>query len=116
MMIFPKRSDQVTVFVLFGQFVHCYGVRVNLNEAEIGEHTARLSEAHPHLQITTELVLDHRVFIVCQDPARFLHHRAQLFAVAALGAVVSLAFASRVDATLGRSPIDPAGRCGEWLT
>ena len=63
MMIFPKRSDQVTVFALFGQFVHCYGVRVNLNEAEIGEHTARLSEARPHLQITTELVLDHRVFI-----------------------------------------------------
>ena len=63
MMIFPKRSDQVTVFALFGQFVHCYGVRVNLNEAEMGEHTARLSEAHPHLQITTELVLDHRVFI-----------------------------------------------------
>ena len=35
---------------------------------------------------------------------------AQLFAVAVLGAVVSLAFASRVDATLGRSAIDPAGR------
>lgn len=35
---------------------------------------------------------------------------AQLFAVAALGAVVSLAFASRVDATLRRSAIDPAGR------
>jgi EmrB/QacA subfamily drug resistance transporter len=35
---------------------------------------------------------------------------AQLFAVAVLGAVVSLAFASRVDATLQRSAIDPAGR------
>jgi EmrB/QacA subfamily drug resistance transporter len=35
---------------------------------------------------------------------------AQLFAVALLGAVVSLAFASRLDATLGRSAIDPAGR------
>ena len=35
---------------------------------------------------------------------------AQLFAVAVLGAVVSLAFASRVDATLGRSAIDPASR------
>jgi hypothetical protein len=35
---------------------------------------------------------------------------AQLFAVAVLGAVVSLAFASRVDATLGRSAIGPAGR------
>ena len=35
---------------------------------------------------------------------------AQLFAVAALGAVVSLAFANRVDATLRRSAIDPAGR------
>ena len=35
---------------------------------------------------------------------------AQLFAVAVLGAVVSLAFASRVDATLRRSAIDPAGR------
>jgi EmrB/QacA subfamily drug resistance transporter len=35
---------------------------------------------------------------------------AQLFAVAALGAVVSLTFASRVDATLRRSAIDPAGR------
>lgn len=35
---------------------------------------------------------------------------AQLFAVAVLGAVVSLAFASRVEATLGRSAIDPAGR------
>jgi EmrB/QacA subfamily drug resistance transporter len=35
---------------------------------------------------------------------------AQLFAVAVLGAVVSLAFANRVDATLGRSAIDPAGR------
>ena len=35
---------------------------------------------------------------------------AQLFAVAVLGAVVSLAFASRVDATLRRSTIDPAGR------
>ena len=34
---------------------------------------------------------------------------AQLFAVAVLGAVVSLAFASRVDATLRRSAIDPAG-------
>jgi len=63
MMIFPKRSDQVTVFALFGQFAHCYCVRVNLSEAEIIEHTARLTEAHPHLQITTELVLDHRVFI-----------------------------------------------------
>jgi len=35
---------------------------------------------------------------------------AQLFAVAALGAVVSLAFANRVDATLRRAAIDPAGR------
>jgi EmrB/QacA subfamily drug resistance transporter len=35
---------------------------------------------------------------------------AQLFAVAVLGAVVSLAFASHVDAALGRSVIDPAGR------
>jgi EmrB/QacA subfamily drug resistance transporter len=35
---------------------------------------------------------------------------AQLFAVAVLGAIVSLAFASRVDATLRRSAIDPAGR------
>ncbi|HEY3959233.1 MAG TPA: MFS transporter [Solirubrobacteraceae bacterium] len=35
---------------------------------------------------------------------------AQLFAVAVLGAVVSLAFATRVDATLRRSTIDPAGR------
>jgi hypothetical protein len=63
MMIFPKRSDQVTVFALFGQFVHCYGVRVNLTDAEIAEHTTRLSQAHPHLQISTELVLDHRVLI-----------------------------------------------------
>jgi hypothetical protein len=36
---------------------------VNLSDAQIVEHTARLSEAHPHLQITTELVLEHRVFI-----------------------------------------------------
>ena len=35
---------------------------------------------------------------------------AQLFAVAVLGAVVSLAFANRIDATLRRSVIDPAGR------
>jgi MFS family permease len=35
---------------------------------------------------------------------------AQLFAVAVLGAVVSLAFASRVDATLRRTALDPAGR------
>ncbi len=35
---------------------------------------------------------------------------AQLFAVAVLGAVVSLAFAGRVDATLRRSTLDPAGR------
>jgi hypothetical protein len=63
MMIFPKGSDQVTVFALFGQFVHCYGVRVKLTDAEISQHTARLSEACPGLQITTELVLDHRVFI-----------------------------------------------------
>ena len=63
MMIFPKRSDQVTVFALFGQFGDCYGVRMELTDAEISEHTARLSEAHPHLQITTEFVLDHRVFI-----------------------------------------------------
>jgi EmrB/QacA subfamily drug resistance transporter len=35
---------------------------------------------------------------------------AQLLAVAGLGAVVSLAFANRVDATLRRSAIDPAGR------
>jgi hypothetical protein len=62
-MIFPKRSGQVTVFVLFGQFVDCYGVRVKLTDAEIREHTARLSQSCPHLQVTTELVLDHRVFI-----------------------------------------------------
>ncbi len=62
-MIFPNRSDQVTVFVLFGQFEHCYGVRVELTDAETAQHTARLSDACPHLQITTELVLDHRVFI-----------------------------------------------------
>jgi EmrB/QacA subfamily drug resistance transporter len=35
---------------------------------------------------------------------------AQLFAVAVLGAVVSLAFASRVDATLRRTALYPAGR------
>jgi hypothetical protein len=35
---------------------------------------------------------------------------AQLFAVAVLGAVVSLAFAGRVDATLRRSALGPAGR------
>jgi EmrB/QacA subfamily drug resistance transporter len=35
---------------------------------------------------------------------------AQLFAVAGLGAVVSVAFAQRVDTTLRRSAIDPAGR------
>jgi EmrB/QacA subfamily drug resistance transporter len=35
---------------------------------------------------------------------------AQLVAVAVLGAVVSLAFANRVDATLRRSALDPAGR------
>jgi EmrB/QacA subfamily drug resistance transporter len=35
---------------------------------------------------------------------------AQLFAVAVLGAVVSLTFACRVDATLGRTALDPAGR------
>jgi hypothetical protein len=63
MMIFPKRSDQVTVFALFGQFENCYGVRVELTDAETAQHAARLSEACPHLQITTELVLDHRVFI-----------------------------------------------------
>jgi EmrB/QacA subfamily drug resistance transporter len=34
---------------------------------------------------------------------------AQLFAVAVLGAIVSLAFAGRVDTTLGRTAIDPAG-------
>ena len=63
MMIFPKRSDQVTVFALFGQFAHCYGVRMELTDAEVAEHAARLSQACPHLQISTELVLDHRVFI-----------------------------------------------------
>jgi len=63
MMIFPKRSDQVTVFALFGQFGDCYGVRVNLTDAEISEHAARLAESCPHLQISTELVLGHRVFI-----------------------------------------------------
>ena len=63
MTIFPKRSDQVTVFALFGQFAHCYGVRMELTDAEISQHTARLAEACPYLQITTELVLDHRVFI-----------------------------------------------------
>lgn len=62
-MIFPGRSRQVTVFVLFGPFVHCYSVRVDLTDAEIREHTARLSQACPHLRITTELVLDHHVFI-----------------------------------------------------
>ena len=35
---------------------------------------------------------------------------AQLFAVAVLGAVVSLAFASRVDATLGRTALAPDSR------
>jgi len=35
---------------------------------------------------------------------------AQLFAVAVLGAIVSLAFTSRVEATLRRSAIDLAGR------
>ena len=63
MMIFSKGSDQVTVFALFGQFAHCYDVRVKLTDAEIGLHITRLSEACPELQITTELVLDHRVFI-----------------------------------------------------
>jgi hypothetical protein len=63
MMIFPKRSDQVTVFALFGQFADCYGVRMELTDAEIAGHTARLSQACPHLQISTELVLGHRVFI-----------------------------------------------------
>jgi hypothetical protein len=63
MMIFPKGSDQVTVFALFEQFIHCYGVRVKLTDAEISQQTARLSDVHPELQITTELVLDHRVFI-----------------------------------------------------
>ena len=63
MMIFPKRSDQVTVFALFGQFVHCYSVRMELTDTEISQHTARLSEAYPELQITTEFVLAHRVLI-----------------------------------------------------
>ena len=36
---------------------------MKLTDAEIGEHTARLAEAHPELQIATELVLGHRVFI-----------------------------------------------------
>jgi|SRR5580692_9312759 hypothetical protein len=62
-MIFPNRSHQVTVFALFGQFAHCYGVRMDLTDAEISQHTARLSQACPDLQITTELVLNHRVFI-----------------------------------------------------
>ena len=35
---------------------------------------------------------------------------AQLFAVAVLGAVVSLTFASRVDATLGRTALGPSSR------
>jgi EmrB/QacA subfamily drug resistance transporter len=35
---------------------------------------------------------------------------AQLFAVAVLGAVVSVAFASRVDATLGRTALGPGSR------
>jgi EmrB/QacA subfamily drug resistance transporter len=35
---------------------------------------------------------------------------AQLFAVAVLGAIVSIAFASRVDATLRQTALDPAGR------
>jgi hypothetical protein len=63
MMIFPKSSDQVTAFALFGRFVHRHGVRIELTDAEISQHTARLSEAHPELQITTELVPGHRVFI-----------------------------------------------------
>ena len=62
MMIFPKRSDRVTVFALFGQFARAR-CSVKLADAEISQHTARLSEAHPQLQITTELVLDHRAFI-----------------------------------------------------
>ena len=36
---------------------------MKLTDAEIGEHTARLAEAHPELQIATELVLGHRMFI-----------------------------------------------------
>lgn len=36
---------------------------MNLTDTEVRQHTARLAEACPHLQITTELVLDHRVFI-----------------------------------------------------
>lgn len=51
------------MFALFGQFAHCYGVQMELTDAEISQHTALLAEACPHLQITTELVLDHRVFI-----------------------------------------------------
>ena len=63
MTIFPNRSDQVTVFALFGQFAHCYGVQMELTDAEMREHIARLSGACLYLQITTELVLGHRVFI-----------------------------------------------------
>jgi hypothetical protein len=70
MMIFPRRSGRVTVFALFGQFVDCYSVRVELSDDETVEHTARLSQAHPHLQITTELVLDHRVFIARRKHGR----------------------------------------------
>jgi hypothetical protein len=36
---------------------------VKLTDAEISQHIARLSEACPELKITTELVLDHGVFI-----------------------------------------------------
>ncbi|MGH3122756.1 MAG: hypothetical protein ACRDND_17265 [Streptosporangiaceae bacterium] len=36
---------------------------MNLTDTEIREHTARLSQACPHLQITAELVLGYRVFI-----------------------------------------------------
>jgi|SRR5580704_5843495 hypothetical protein len=63
MMIFPNRSGQVTVFVLFEQFAHCYSVWMELTDAEMAGHAARLSQACPDLQITTEFVLDHCVFI-----------------------------------------------------
>jgi hypothetical protein len=38
-------------------------VTLGIWSAEMRQHTARLAEASPHLQITTELVLDRRVFI-----------------------------------------------------
>ncbi len=63
MTIFPARSYQSTVFFLFEQFSHCLRVRVDFTDTEIRQHTARLAEACPYLQITTDLVLDRRDFI-----------------------------------------------------